>query len=113
MYFDTDLVGTLERGQAEQQERESQNVGAMIAIILSALAIAVVWLFLSSSSVQRWRIEMLPPVTPPEPASSTGDLDRGTPNADASSLAGHASPKTTKFYDRTADTVTVDESSVS
>ena len=27
----------------------------------------------------------------------------------AQQIAGHASPKTTKLYDRTADTVTVDE----
>ena len=27
----------------------------------------------------------------------------------AQQIAGHASPKTTKLYDRTADTITVDE----
>ena len=35
--------------------------------------------------------------------SNGGTLER------AQQIAGHASPKTTKLYDRTADTVTVDE----
>ena len=35
--------------------------------------------------------------------SNGGTLDH------AQQIAGHASPKTTKLYDRTADTVTVDE----
>ena len=33
----------------------------------------------------------------------------GGPAGGAARIAGHASPKTTKLYDRTADTVTVDE----
>ena len=32
----------------------------------------------------------------------------GAPSKNAQQSAGHASPKTTKLYDRTADTVTVD-----
>ena len=35
-------------------------------------------------------------------------IERGTLEH-AQQIAGHASPKTTKLYDRTADTVTVDE----
>ena len=35
--------------------------------------------------------------------SNGGTLEHGQ------QIAGHASPKTTKLYDRTADTVTVDE----
>ena len=43
-----------------------------------------------------------------------GDWDHGVPVErgtleHAQQIAGHASPKTTKLYDRTADTVTVDE----
>ena len=37
-----------------------------------------------------------------------GTLNGGTLEH-AQQIAGHASPKTTKLYDRTADTVTVDE----
>ena len=35
--------------------------------------------------------------------------DEGIELEHAQQIAGHASPKTTKLYDRTADTVTVDE----
>ena len=43
-----------------------------------------------------------------------GDGDHGVPVErgpfeHAQQIAGHASPKTTKLYDRTADRVTVDE----
>ena len=34
---------------------------------------------------------------------------KGTNVEHAEQIAGHASPKTTRLYDRTADTVTVDE----
>ena len=44
----------------------------------------------------------------------TAYLSNGGTLEHAQQIAGHASPKTTKLYDRTADTVTVDEiSSVS
>ena len=36
-------------------------------------------------------------------------LSNGGTLEHAQQIAGHASPKTTKLYDRTADTVTVDE----
>ena len=39
----------------------------------------------------------------------TIDLSNGGTLEHAQQIAGHASPKTTKLYDRTADTVTVDE----
>ena len=39
----------------------------------------------------------------------TAYLSNGGTLEDAQQIAGHASPKTTKLYDRTADTVTVDE----
>ena len=37
------------------------------------------------------------------------DLSNGGTLEHAQQIAGHASQKTTKLYDRTADTVTVDE----
>ena len=39
----------------------------------------------------------------------TAYLSNGGTLEHAQQIAGHASPKTTKLYDRTADTVTVDE----
>ena len=36
-------------------------------------------------------------------------VKRGGTLEHAQQIAGHASPKTTQLYDRTADTVTVDE----
>ena len=39
----------------------------------------------------------------------TAGLSNGGTLEHAQQIAGHASPKTTKLYDRTADTVTVDE----
>ena len=36
-------------------------------------------------------------------------FERGDARAHAADRGGHALPKTTKLYDRTADTVTVDE----
>ena len=39
----------------------------------------------------------------------TAYLSNGGTLEHAQEIAGHASPKTTKLYDRTADTVTVDE----
>ena len=36
-------------------------------------------------------------------------LSNGGTLEHAQQIAGHASPKTTKLYDRTADTITVDE----
>ena len=36
-------------------------------------------------------------------------VERGDALEHAQQIAGHASPKTTKLYDRTADRVTVDE----
>ena len=39
----------------------------------------------------------------------TASLSNGGTLERAQQIAGHASPKTTKLYDRTADTVTVDE----
>ena len=39
----------------------------------------------------------------------TAYLSNGGTLEHAEQIAGHASPKTTKLYDRTADTVTVDE----
>ena len=44
----------------------------------------------------------------PEPLDRFGRLLGPRPSR-AQQIAGHASPKTTKLYDRTADTVTVDE----
>ena len=43
----------------------------------------------------------------------TAYLSNGGTLEHAQQIAGHASPKTTKLYDRTADTVTVDEFVVS
>ena len=39
----------------------------------------------------------------------TAYLSHGGTLEHAQQIAGHASPKTTKLYDRTADTITVDE----
>ena len=39
----------------------------------------------------------------------TAYLSNGGTLEHAQQIAGHASPKTTKLYDRTADTITVDE----
>ena len=39
----------------------------------------------------------------------TAYLSNGGTLEHAQQIAGHASPKTTKLYDRTADTLTVDE----
>ena len=39
----------------------------------------------------------------------TAYLSNGGGLEHAQQIAGHASPKTTKLYDRTADTITVDE----
>ena len=39
----------------------------------------------------------------------TASLSNGWTLEHAQQIAGHASPKTTKLYDRTADTITVDE----
>ena len=39
----------------------------------------------------------------------TAYLSKGGTLEHAQQIAGHASPKTTKLYDRTADTITVDE----
>ena len=39
----------------------------------------------------------------------TASLSKGGTLEHAQQIAGHASPKTTKLYDRTADTITVDE----
>ena len=39
----------------------------------------------------------------------TAYLSNGGTLEHAQRIAGHASPKTTKLYDRTADTITVDE----
>ena len=39
----------------------------------------------------------------------TAYLSHGSTLEHAQQIAAHASPKTTKLYDRTADTVTVDE----
>ena len=39
----------------------------------------------------------------------TAYLSNGGTLEHARQIAGHASPKTTKLYDRTADTITVDE----
>lgn len=38
-----------------------------------------------------------------------GHLSNGGTIEHAQQIAGHAAPKTTKLYDRSADTVTVDE----
>ena len=43
------------------------------------------------------------------PTGITAYLSNGGTLEHAQQIAGHASPKTTKLYDRTADTVTVDE----
>ena len=54
----------------------------------------------------------LPPSTGCHKFRATGItayLSNGGTLEHAQQIAGHASPKTTKLYDRTADTVTVDE----
>ena len=56
----------------------------------------------------------LPPSTCCHNVQGDGDLitaylSNGGTLEHAQQIAGHASPKTTKLYDRTADTVTVDE----
>ena len=42
-------------------------------------------------------------------SANSPDLSNGGTLEHAQQIAGHASPKTTKLYDRTADTITVDE----
>ena len=54
----------------------------------------------------------LPPATCCHTFRATGitaSLSNGGTLEHAQQIAGHASPKTTKLYDRTADTITVDE----
>ena len=46
---------------------------------------------------------------PPKPRWLLAIPDAISQLEHAQQIAGHASPKTTKLYDRTADTVTVDE----
>ena len=61
---------------------------------------------------QRAAVAGLPPSTYWHTLRATGitaSLLNGGTIEHARQIAGHASPKTTKLYDRTADTVTVDE----
>ena len=61
---------------------------------------------------RRSAVADLPPSTCCHTFPGDGDhgvlFERGT-REQAQQIAGHASPKTTKLYDRTADTLTVDE----